>query len=206
MSSDHQPTVTIAETLAKYVVGLKYEDLPKQAIESAKALIVDQLACQLIGSTLPWVEPALKLVQMTEGVKPESTVINYGSRFLVADVAFVNATFGQACELDDSAAGSAGHLGVATIPVALAMGERDHIDGHQFLLAIIAGHEVMYRMLKAVTPHNIARGFHSQSIAGPFAGAVTAGKILGIDEAQMVHAFGIAGSHACGPTEYDQSG
>ena len=206
MSSESQPAVTIAETLSKYVVALRYEDLPKPAIASAKALILDQLACQLIGSTMPWVEPALRLVEMTAGSKPEATVVNHGSRFLVADTAFINATYGQACELDDSAAGSAGHFGCALIPVALALGERDHIDGRQFLLSIIAGHEVMYRMLRAVTPHNIARGFHSQSIAGPFAAAVTAGKIMGLDEAQMVHAFGIAGSHACGPTEYDQSG
>jgi 2-methylcitrate dehydratase PrpD len=206
MDASAHPSEAMAETLAAYVVGLKYEDLPEQVIESTKALVLDQLACQLIGSTLPWVIPALQLVQMTEGVKPESTVINYGSRFLVADVAFVNATFGQACELDDSAAGSAGHFGVATIPVALALGEKKHINGREFLLSIVAGHEIMYRLLKSVTPHNIARGFHSQSIAGPFAGAATAGKILKLDASQMTNAFGIAGSHACGPTEYDQSG
>ena len=203
---DALPEPTIAERLAGLVADIRYEDLPRPAIESAIALLVDQLACQLVGSTLPWTDPAFQLVKLSEGVRPEATVVGRGAKFLVADVAFINATFGQSCEMDDSAMGSAGHIGTATIPVALAVGEREKISGRAFLLAVIAGYEVMYRLMRSVTPHNIARGFHSQSIAGPFAGAAAAGKILDMNRTEMTHAFGIAGSHSCGSVEYDQSG
>jgi 2-methylcitrate dehydratase PrpD len=196
----------IAVQLARYFASLRYDDLPADVIERAKALIRDQLACQLIGSTMPWTAPALELAELSRGARPESTVVNYGSRLPAADAAFVNATFGQACEMDDSAHGAGGHIGAATIPVALAMGERAAIDGRRFLLSIVCGYEIMYRLMAAITPHNIERGFHGQSIAGPFAGAVTAGIILKLDPARMTHAIAIAGSHSCGPLEYDQSG
>ena len=196
----------IAAQLARFVSAARYEDLPQLAIDSAKDLILDQLACELIGSTVPWVAPAFELVRLTSGVKPESTVVNHSFRCLAADAAFINATYGQACELDDATYGSAGHIGTATVPVALAVGERERIDGRLFLLSIVVGYEVMYRLMAAVRPYHRIRGFHSQSIGGPFAAAAVAGKILGLDPARMTHALGIAGSHACGPLEYDQSG
>jgi 2-methylcitrate dehydratase PrpD len=206
MTSMHSAEEPIAPRLAAFTTGLRYEDLPAEIIAAAKALVLDQLGCELIGSTMPWVDPALKLVQLTQGARPEGTIVNHGSRFLAADAAFVNATFGQACELDDVAYGSSGHMGAATIPVALAMGERERIDGREFIVSIVAGFEVLYRMMAAVRPYLNRRGFHSQSVGGPFAGATVAGKILGLSHDQMVHALAIAGSHASGSTEYDHSG
>lgn len=197
---------TFAAQLARYVARLRYEDLPADVIASAKTLVLDQLACELIGSTLPWVRPALDLVDISRGAREESTVVNHGGRFPAAEAAFVNATFGQACEMDDFAAGSSGHIGTATVPVALAAGERERASGRQFLVAMIAGYEVMYRLMQAVSPHAEIRGFHSQSIAGPFAAAAVAGKLSGLDAERMAHALAIAGSHSSGSTEYDQSG
>lgn len=196
----------IAATLGRFAASLRYDDLPAEVVAAAKALILDQLACELIGSTLPWVEPAIALTALSQGVVGESTVVNHGSRYLAADTAFLNATFGQACELDDSAHGSAGHIGTATVPVALAVGEREGINGRRFVAAIVAGYEVMYRLALSINPHHVTRGFHTQGIAGPFAGAAVTGNIIGLTDNQMVHALAIAGSHAIGPLEYDQSG
>ena len=204
MSSVSEPT--IAQQLAGFVAGLRYEDLPAEVVNGAKALVLDQLACELIGSTMPWVAPAKRLVQLTEGAKRESTIVGSEDSCLAGDAAFVNASYGQACELDDSSFGSAGHIGTATVPVALSMGERERIDGRRFLVAIVAGYEVMYRLMRSLRPYHNSRGFHSQSIGGPFASAAVAGKILGLDADRMTHALAIAGSHACGPVEYDQSG
>ena len=196
----------VAATFAGFVAELTYEQLPADVVSAAKALICDQLASQLIGSTMPWVAPALSLVQLGHGCKGESTIVAAPARYLAADAAFVNATYGQACELDNSAYGAAGHIGTATIPAALAMGERERIDGRQFIAAIVAGYEVMYRLMASVRPYHNTRGFHSQSIAGPFAAAAAAAKILGLSPDQTTHALAIAGSHSCGPLEYDQSG
>jgi 2-methylcitrate dehydratase PrpD len=197
---------TIAFQLARYVKSLKYDDLPADVINQTKLLVLDQLGVELIGSTLQWTQPALKLIQHAPSTKEESTVINHGIKTVAWDAALVNATFGQGCELDDMAFGSAGHIGTATIPVALAMGEREHSDGKDFVTSIVAGYEVMYRLMTSVQPHHAVRGFQSQGIGGPYAAAAVAGKMLSLSENEMVNAFGIAGSHSSGSLEYDQSG
>jgi 2-methylcitrate dehydratase PrpD len=196
----------IAMQLARFVKGLRYEDLPQAVTDGAKALVLDQWACELVGSTVPWVAPALKLVQSAKPAQPESTLVNHGTRLLATDVVFANATFGQACEMDDSATKSGGHIGTATVPVALAMAERQKIDGRLFLTSIVAGYEVMHRLVASLRPYHVERGWQSQGIAGTFAAAVVAGKILGLDEEKIAHAIAIAGSHSSGPLEYDQSG
>jgi 2-methylcitrate dehydratase PrpD len=206
MDSSGTQADTIAAHFGRYIAGLRYEQLPKSVIDATKALILDQLACQLIGSTVPWVAPALQLVELSDGAAEESTIVNRKQKALVADAVFANATFGQACELDDTAYRASGHIGAATVPIALALGERDHIDGKMFLTSIVAGYDVMYRILRAVTPFNVMRGFQSQGTGGPFAAAATAAKILGLDPEQCMHALAIAGSHSVGPVEYDQSG
>ena len=50
------------------------------------------------------------------------------------------------------------------------------------------------------------RGYHAQSAVGVFIAAAVAGKILHLNSEQMTHALAIAGSHAGGTMEYDQSG
>ena len=199
-------TDTIALQLARFVTALKYEDLPHDVVNQTKILVLDQLGVQLVGSTLKWTQPARKLIESAPSTVQESTVVNYGNKTVCWDAAFVNATFGQGCELDDMAFGSAGHIGTATIPVALAVGERARIRGRQFLVSVVAGYEVMYRLMTGVHPHHAVRGFQSQGIGGPFAAAAVAGKLLTLTEREMIHAFGIAGSHSAGPLEYDQSG
>jgi 2-methylcitrate dehydratase PrpD len=204
---DAPPANPVAAQLATFVADLRYEDLPDEVIAAAKRLLLDQLACELIGSTLPWVEPAIVLARMSKGAPEQATTVNHGDRLLAAEAAFLNATFGQACEMDDAATGRAGgHIGTATVPVALAIGEMEGASGKTFLTAMVAGYEVMYRLMRAVSPESQLRGFHSQSIGGPFAGAAVAGRILGLDASLLTHALAIAGSHACGSTEYDQSG
>lgn len=197
---------SVAAQWARFVVGLDYADLPASALAHAKALILDQLGCQLVGSTMTWVEPAVALASLYAGAAPESTVANRPLRLPAAEAAFVNASFGHACELDDSAYGSAGHIGTATIPAALAVAEREGASGRDVLVAVIAGYEIMYRLIASVAPHNTTRGFHSQSIGGTFAAAAAAGKLLGLNAEAMMHALAIAGSHSSGTTEYDQSG
>jgi hypothetical protein len=42
--------------------------------------------------------------------------VNYGTKVPALDAAFVNATFGQGCELDGVGFAAGGHLGAATVP------------------------------------------------------------------------------------------
>jgi 2-methylcitrate dehydratase PrpD len=195
----------ITRRLAHHTAKTRYEDIPPEALEKAKDCILDQLGVELIGSTLDWNKIAYRYVAEMGG-RPESTIVNYGIKAPALDAVFVNATFGQGCELDDVGFAAGGHLSAATVPVALALCEREPITGRELLSSIVVGCDVMYRLLLAVRPSSGKRGFHSHGIGGPFGAMVVAARLLRLTDEQMLHAFGIAGSHSSGTMEYDQTG
>src|SRR3954470_18498271 len=195
----------ITAKLSKHTTRLSYEDLPHEAIEKAKDCILDQLGVELIGSTLDWNKIAYRYVLEMAG-RAESTIVNYGTKAPALDAVFVNATFGQGCELDDLGFAAGGHLSAATVPVGLALSEKDHVTGRELLSAIVIGCDVMYRLLLSVRPSSGKRGFHSHGIGGPFGAMAVAGRLMRLSDGQMLHAFGIAGSHSAGTMEYDQTG
>ena len=198
-------TIGITEQLAIHTAKVRYEDIPPEAIEKAKDCILDQIGVALIGSTLEWNKIAYRYVAEMGG-RGESTVINYGNKVPTLDAAFVNATFGQGCELDDVGFASGGHPGAATVPVALAVGEKQRCSGKDFLAAVVVGWDVMYRLLLAVRPSSGKRGFHSHGIGAPFGAMATAARLMRLNDGQILHAFGIAGMHSSGTMEYDQTG
>ena len=195
----------ITEQLALHTARVRFEDIPREAIEKAKDCILDQIGVELIGSTLEWNKIAYRYV-VEMGGRGESTVVNYGTKVPTLDAAFVNATFGQGCELDDVGFASGGHPGAATVPVALALCEKYPCTGKDFLAAVVMGWDVMYRLLLAVRPSAGKRGFHSHGIGAPFGAMATAVRLLRLNEGQILHAFGIAGMHSSGTMEYDQTG
>jgi len=195
----------MTEKLAAHTAKVRYEDIPPEAIAKAKDCILDQVGVELIGSTLEWNKIAYRYVADMGG-RAESTIVNYGTKAPALDAAFVNATFGQGCELDDVGFGAGGHPSAATVPVALALCEKQRSTGKDFLAAVVVGCDVMYRLLAAVRPSSGKRGFHSHGIGGPFGAMATAARLLRLNDSQMLHAFGIAGSHASGTMEYDQTG
>ncbi|MBI2859488.1 MAG: MmgE/PrpD family protein [Chloroflexi bacterium] len=191
--------------LAELLVGLKYSDLGNAVIEKAKDLILDQLGVELAASTKPWSVAVYRYVRDQAG-RGESTIVNYGDRVTAENAAFVNATSGHGFELDDAYLLGNIHPGCVVIPTALAVGERELVDGKTFLLAVIAGYEAMGRIGRSIAPACAERGFHPTSAMGTFGAAVATGKLLGFDETTMLNALGIAGSHSSGSSEFNQTG
>jgi 2-methylcitrate dehydratase PrpD len=99
------------------------------------------------------------------------------------------------------------HPGGNVFPALLAAAEPERVSGKEFLTAMVVGYEVAVRIGEAATRAvEDERGFHGPSINGPFGAAVAAGKILGLGEADLVNALGIAGSHCSGLLEFKWEG
>ncbi len=194
-----------SRTLARFAGKVTYDDLPETVVEKTKQLILDQLGCQLAGSTLPWTRPAYDYVAEGKGGRQESTVVNYGLRTSAQDAAFVNASFGHGTMGDDTDSVCHAHFGSIIIPAALALGEREGISGRELIKAVVVGYEIASR-IGAAAPLAESRGFHPGPIFGPFGVAACSGVILGFNDNQILDALGIAGSHASGLMEYSRSG
>ena len=196
---------TVAQILSQFVCRMDYQRLPPEVIDRLKDLLLDQLGCQLIGSTVAWNQSVYQFVRENKHGGP-ATIVNHGDKVPVDDAAFVNGTFGQGCELDDYYDQGGGHPGAATVPVAMALAEKTRINGRNFLTAMAAGYEIGWRVGRGLLPEMMRRGYHAQGVVGVFIAAATAGKLLGLGPDKLTHALAIAGSHASGTMEYDQSG
>ncbi|MFH1088070.1 MAG: MmgE/PrpD family protein, partial [Chloroflexota bacterium] len=152
--------------LAKFVADLKYEDLPKKVIEKTKDLVLDQLGVELASSTKPW-SKAVYRDALDAGGKHDSSIVNYGDKLPVLSAAFVNGSFGHGFEIDDMYRPSLSHPACVIVPAAMAMGERELISGKQFILAVVAGYEIMGRVGAAAAPSINALGHHPTSSTGP---------------------------------------
>jgi 2-methylcitrate dehydratase PrpD len=202
---DHKDVDSATVTLAEYIANAAYSDLPDSAVVAAKRAVLDQIGLILLGSTLPWSTPAVTVLSSFGGA-PESAILGTVKRAPAVHAAMINSGFGHACEMDDSGYTGGCHPGSLTVPPALALAERDGLSGKDVLLAIVVGYEVLSRMGRVMTEALLAKGFHHQSVIGPFGVAAVAGRLLRFDPETMVNALAIAGSHSGGVAEYDQQG
>jgi len=199
MSSSQAPLLENAtRDLAAFASRLKFEDIPRDAVEHMKDCVLDSIGCCLHGVTLPWTRKVQEMV-LAEGGLPAASIFGGGGRTSVSQAVLVNGTAGHAFELDDIHKESIIHPGSLAMPVAMALAESaGGASGRDLITAVVAGYEVGTRVGNAATMSLFLRGFHPQGTSGAFVAAATAGRMLGLDPAQMQHTFGITGSQAGG--------
>ena len=194
----------IARDLARWVLALRYEDIDAGTESYARELILDHLGCAARGGVvenMPSVDAALAAMGAGSGAQLTAVVGKQPARPEWA--VFSNAIAAHSIELDDTHSASSLHPAVVVIPAALAAAELEGSSGKEFIAAVVAGYEVACRLGRALNPRDVyAKGFHPTAIVGPFATAATVGKLIGLDEEQLAHAFGIAASEAAGRTEF----
>jgi 2-methylcitrate dehydratase PrpD len=199
---------TASQTLADWVVGLRYSDIDDPTVAYAKELVLDHLGCAIRGGTVDTadaVERMLASISADEGAVRTTVVAKAPVRPEWA--VFANGVHAHSVELDDTHSASSLHPAVVTIPAALAAAELQGSSGQELLTAIVAGYEVACRLGRALDPERVyAKGFHPTAIAGPFAAAAAAAKLLGLSPAQLACAFGIAASQAAGRLEFLSEG
>ncbi len=140
------------------------------------------------------------------GGNKEATIV--GIDFLVpaANAALANGTTAHVLDYDDTHNESFVHVGPPVIPAALAMGERQRINGRALILAIAAGMETAIRVGRAAPGQIQKQGFHATSVFGTFGAIVASAKILGLSRDQIVNSLGIGGSQASGIYEFFSDG
>jgi 2-methylcitrate dehydratase PrpD len=84
------------------------------------------------------------------------------------------------------------------LSAALALGEREDIDGKTLINAAVVGYETALRIASAGNPGIRMRGFHTIGTVGPFGAAAACSKILGLDADRTEQALGLAGSQSAG--------
>ena len=190
-----------ARRLARFVVGLRLDDVPADVVALASQLVLDTLDNALAAAREDFGRAALDVAEELGGA-PESTLLGRRARVGVASAVLANATLAHGLDFDDTREDAIVHTGCVAVTTALAAAEATGADGRAMLEAAIAAVEVMCRVGLAVPGALHARHFHPTSITSSFAAAAAAARLDRLTEDQLVHAFGICGSQAAGVIEY----
>ena len=203
--SSVKPALQATALLASHATNLAWENLDGVVVDRTINHILDALACSLVGTKLPWISQ-VRAYACDTGRHGEASVV--GGGMLVPEwAAFVNATSAHGFELDDYHSGALSHPGCVVVPTVLAVAEQFGSKGREAIVACALGMEAIVRIGLASSPSMVVdRGFHETCAQGVFGAALSAGKLLGLDEAGMVSALGIAGSHASGTRQYAHGG
>src|SRR5215471_11701191 len=189
-------------TLAQFVAQIQYADLPPSLIDECKIAVLDTFAAGFVGALQPWAQRVVELVR-TLGGTPEASVMHQAWQTDISRAALANGALIGAFECEPL---TGSHASGTVFPATLALCEREHCSGQEFLTALAIGFEVSARIARTAVGLESVRGFHNPGTQGPFGAAVAVGKLYGCDQETLVSAMGLAGSCSAGLLEFAWSG
>ena len=183
--------------LASFTAALRLADVPAPIRERAKLHILDGLGLGFASNSYEYGRRALAGVAAM-GSAGRCSVLGREERFEVRDAALINGILIHGLDFDDTHLSSIVHPTCTSLPCALSLAESLGASGEALLTAYLAGAETAIRIGGAVKGGFHHVGYHATGLVAHFASAIAAGKLLELDEEQLVAAQGIAGSTASG--------
>jgi 2-methylcitrate dehydratase PrpD len=197
---------TPAQILGKFAAQLEFADIPPAVVSRAKDAITDTVAVMRYGSQLPWSRTIAGYARRYGSGGPCAVVGSAPLRVHAPYAALANGVSANAMELDGARhPGVGAHPGATLLPAVLAACHETNAGGRTAITAFVAGCEVLLRVGLASRHSSEPLGFHAPGLTGPYGAASSAGRVLGLDAAQMAHALGIAGSLSAGVLAFTHS-
>lgn len=189
-------TQTIVSQLAAFAAAATPESLPPEVIDECKRIILDSIGCALAATDQPKGEIGIQFAAAFGGSSDEATIIGAKDRASLFAAAFANGELISALDFDCVV--PPGHITPYVTPVALAMGEVRNASGLEVIRALAVGHEIPYRMGKAMdylrdTENGKVRPPSVFGYASTVFGATAAAMLLrGQSAERIAHGLGIA--------------
>jgi len=196
----------ITQALTDFITDIRFEDLGGEVVDYAKMCVQDILGVSIAGEGAP--AEKIWAAYFSGGGPGPAQASRWTAGFQRGEyhqTAAYNAACSHLLDLDDVHNASITHPGTITIPAAAAVAQFRHCDGRQLLAAIVGGYEAAARIGAAINP-GAYWYWHTTGVVGAFASAAAAGKLIGLDKRQMLHAFGSAGTQAAGLWEFLEDG
>jgi 2-methylcitrate dehydratase PrpD len=218
MSTNYKDGQAVTDALVDNVLHTHFEDIEPEVVDNTKRRVLDMVG-DIVGGALCPGNPELAELVGDWGGKQEATILGFGGKGPAHDVAMLNAIFGRSFDRGpltliiegDGKPGTiyidgkplrrfANHITESTMPTALAMGESKGISGKELITALVAGDDLAARLHIAndrtppgqspspdLPPAPMTRGASTT-----FGVAAIAGRIIGLNNDQMKHAFSLS--------------
>ena len=188
-SPTHADDRSVGGTLARWALGLAFEDLPEDVVQLARRAILDTVGCAFGGSEAGPSQIAVRLAGEVTA-REAATVLITGTRTSPDLAAFANGVMIRYLDFNDafvSLTHGAGHPS-DTLAALLTAAEIGGRSGRDLLTATVAAYEVFCKIADVFD--YLGNGIDHTTITG-LAAVVGAGRLTGLSVEEMVHAIGI---------------
>jgi 2-methylcitrate dehydratase PrpD len=194
------PAPHVTRILAQYVVAARYDDLPANVRKEGVRTLLNWAGVAIGGSHHQTVDIAVSALAPFSG-PAQASLFGRRERFDIMNAAFINGVSSHIFDYDDTHLKTIIHPAGPVASAILALSEMQVVSGKDFLNALVLGIETECRIGNAVYPNHYDIGWHITGTAGVFGSTAAVGKLLGLNEQQMVWALGLAASQPVGLRE-----
>ena len=179
--------------LGKFIAGLRYRDIPEDAIPFIHTGFTDCVGVMIAGAG----EPAPQLVRaMLAPAGGEATLLFGAGRASAPEAAWINGTAAHALDFDDVA--QRGHPSTVLVPAILAEAETIGASGAAMMLAYAAGYETWAELVRREADQHHNKGWHPTGIFGAIGAAAACASMRRLDATQAAHAISLGASQSAG--------
>ncbi len=183
----------MSQRIAEFATTTQYRDLPNNVVNQVKRFLFDSLGCAF-GSMDTQDVKIMRAVYQEMGGQEEATVIGFGDRLPAVNTTLINSLMIRALDYNDIYWREDPSHPSDLVPAALAAGERVKSSMKDVLVAIVLGYEFEQRLCEFAKPGIRERKWHHATLT-QFVSPIVAGKVLGLNAAELTNAIGISGSH-----------
>jgi 2-methylcitrate dehydratase PrpD len=184
----------VTEEWAKHIIKTNFNKFDDETIVQAKHRIVDLVGCTIGGANASGNSVLFDLIKMWGG-KKEATILVHGLKVPAHNAAWLNSIMARSFDfgivvpyIGDVVA--PGHVCESTIPTAITAAEWQHSSGKELITALILGEDIIIRLIGA-SKYMPGTGWDSPGIVNKFGTVAIASKLMGLNERQIMNAFGI---------------
>ena len=198
-------SISLRKKLSDFICKTTFSNLPNEVIQRAKLCSLDLIGVSIAGACQTTTSIIKGLISAPAG-KKEITLWGSRQKVPLLSAVLLNTVQSHVIDMDDGHRYANGHPGAVTIPVAVALAERENFKGKELIEAIVIGYDILIRLGTAINPELLMRGFHTTATIGTFASAAVAAKLLGLSPLQTENALALAGLQSAGLLEALSSG
>jgi 2-methylcitrate dehydratase PrpD len=186
--------------LASYVVKNRWEDIPEDVRHEARRSLINVIGCAIGGSPHPAVTTAIRALSPFSGERTAS-VVGRPERLDPLHASLMNGISSHVEDYDDTTPKNYSHTSSPVSSALLAYASANRVRGRDFVEAFILGFEAASRVGNVVYPAHYDVGWHMTGTIGVFGAAAAIGRLIGLNEQQMVWALGLAATQSAGLRE-----
>jgi 2-methylcitrate dehydratase PrpD len=184
----------VIDEWVKHILKTDFDSFRTETVAWAKERIIDTVGCIIGGANAPGCMAIRDLVKEWDGSK-QTTILGSNIKAPAYNVAMVNAIMGRSFDFGPIVPYIEGkpiisHISETTVPTAITVSEWKHASGKDLLTALILADDITARLI-AASKYTPGVAWDCTGTVNRFGATAVAARLLGLDQHQLLHAFGI---------------